>query len=123
AFLDGKETIGTPGGVTTNDRFSNIDLVAGFDGANNNFGELPAATISGFVFHDKNNNGKFDGTDVGLPGEKISLTGIDDLGNVVSKSTTTLADGSYSFIGLRPGNYTVIETQPAKYNDGLDSIG
>jgi hypothetical protein len=39
-FIDGKDTIGTPGGTTTNDMFSNINLPAGFCGMNNNFGEL-----------------------------------------------------------------------------------
>ncbi len=39
-FIDGKDTIGTPGGTTSNDMFSNIKLAAGFNGVNNNFGEL-----------------------------------------------------------------------------------
>jgi hypothetical protein len=39
-FIDGKDTIGTPGGTTANDLFTNIMLPAGFDGINNNFGEL-----------------------------------------------------------------------------------
>ncbi len=38
-FLDGKDTIGTPGGDTGNDIFFNIVLPAAFDGVNNNFGE------------------------------------------------------------------------------------
>ena len=38
-YIDGKDTIGTPGGTTTNDQFSNIVLPAGFDGVQNNFGE------------------------------------------------------------------------------------
>ena len=39
-FTDGKDTIGTPGGTTANDMFSNIVLPAGFSGVNNNFGEM-----------------------------------------------------------------------------------
>ena len=39
-FIDGKDTIGTPGGTTTNDMFSNINLPPGFNGVQNNFGEL-----------------------------------------------------------------------------------
>ena len=38
-FIDGKDTIGSPGGTTSNDMFSNINLVADFNGVNNNFGE------------------------------------------------------------------------------------
>lgn len=39
-FVDGKDTIGTPGGNTSNDMFSNINLPPNFNGVNNNFGEL-----------------------------------------------------------------------------------
>lgn len=53
AYLDGKDTIGTPGGSTGNDRFFNIQLPAGFFGVNNNFGEIlptnstPPVTFTG----------------------------------------------------------------------------
>ncbi len=40
-FRDGKDTIGTPGGATSNDRFSGIVLNQGVNGVENNFGELP----------------------------------------------------------------------------------
>ena len=36
----------------------------------------------------------------------------DDLGNPVTLTTTTAADGTYSFSNLRPGVYKVTETQP-----------
>ncbi len=35
----------------------------------------------------------------------------------------TGADGSYSFTGLAAGNYTITETQPDGFNDGLDFLG
>ncbi|MGA2798652.1 MAG: SdrD B-like domain-containing protein, partial [Thermoguttaceae bacterium] len=40
-YLDGIDTVGTPGGTAGNDVFSNIVLAAGVNGVNNNFGELP----------------------------------------------------------------------------------
>lgn len=43
-YQDGKDTIGTPGGETSNDSFSNIQLPAAFDGVNNDFGELKSST-------------------------------------------------------------------------------
>ena len=53
AFVDGKDTIGTPGGTTTNDRFGGIVLAAGVNGLNNNFGELTTpASLSGIVWRD-----------------------------------------------------------------------
>ncbi len=41
-FRPGKDTIGTPGGDTSQYHFSNIVLSAGFNGEDNNFGHLPA---------------------------------------------------------------------------------
>lgn len=38
-FIDGRDTIGTPGGATQNDRFEQIVLPGGFCGVQNNFGE------------------------------------------------------------------------------------
>ncbi len=78
----------------------------------NNFVEQALASIEGQVLIDNNGDGV---GDVGLGGVDITLQ--DSNGNSVG-STTTAADGSYSFTGLQPGNYTVVETQPA----GLDSV-
>ena len=50
--MDGKDTIGTPGGTTANDVFSNIVLPTDFDGVNNNFGEILASSIGGWNRHD-----------------------------------------------------------------------
>ncbi len=49
-YLDGKDTIGSQGGIMANDNFSNIVLAAGVLGTNNNFGELsPANADLGIV--------------------------------------------------------------------------
>ena len=53
----------------------------------------------------------------------MTLTGVDDRGNAVSQTTTTDDSGAYAFNGLRPGTYAIVETQPAGYTDGIDSIG
>src|SRR5206468_901837 len=108
-WLDGKDTIGTPGGTTGNDVFSNIGLNAGVNGANNNFGELPPASIGGYVYSDLNNDGVKQGTEVGIGGVTVTLTGTDDLGNSLNVTATTAADGSYSFTNLRPGTYALAE--------------
>ncbi|MBI1927242.1 carboxypeptidase regulatory-like domain-containing protein [Candidatus Poribacteria bacterium] len=122
-YLDGKDTIGTPGGTTGNDVFSNIVLGAGVNGVNNNFGELLPASLAGNVYSDANNDGIFQGTESGIANVLVTLTGTDDLGNPVSLTTTTASDGSYSFGNLRPGTYVITETQPAGYLDGKDTIG
>lgn len=43
-YADGQDAIGTPGGTPGNDVFSNIQLPVGFDGINNDFGEIKADT-------------------------------------------------------------------------------
>ncbi len=43
-YADGKDNIGTPGGTPGNDVFHDIHLPAGFDGVNNDFGEIKADT-------------------------------------------------------------------------------
>ena len=47
AFLDGKDTVGSLGGTTTNDTFTNVVVASGDNGVNYNFGELDPASLSG----------------------------------------------------------------------------
>ena len=124
-YLDGIDSIGTQGGTTGNDVLSNIVLPVdtSTNGENNNFGELPAARIAGFVYEDNDNDGVFDTGENGIGGVTITLTGTDDLGNGVLLTTTTTITGFYAFDNLRPGTYTVIETQPSGYLDGRDTAG
>jgi protocatechuate 3,4-dioxygenase beta subunit len=87
-----------------------------------NFGET-VSTLSGYVYVDSNNNGVFDAGESGIGGVTITLTGVDANGNAVTRTTLTQADGSYRFENLLAGTYTIGETQPLIYSDGLESIG
>lgn len=86
---------------------------------------LPAA-VSGFVFRDNCPvNGLLEPTangERGLAGVQITLTGLTAVGTV-TLTTTTDANGAYSFNNLSPGDYTITETQPLNFYDGLDTIG
>jgi hypothetical protein len=90
---------------------------------NNDFGEVLPASVAGFVYVDLNNSGVRVPGDPGLAGVVLTLTGTNDAGSAVSASTRTAADGSYSFAGLRPGSYTITETQPAGFLEGKDTLG
>ena len=123
-YLDGKDTQGTPGtGTAGNDIFSNITLGANVNGTDNNFGELLPSSLAGFVYVDANNNGIKESSEAPIPGTTITLTGTDDLGGSVTQTTTTDNTGAYSFGNLRPGLYTITETQPTGYLDGKDTQG
>jgi protocatechuate 3,4-dioxygenase beta subunit len=123
AYLDGKDALGSLGGQLSNDQIGGIALSQGSSGVNYNFGELTPATVAGYVYMDANNNGAKDPGELGIPGATLALTGTNDLGNSVSQTQTTAADGSYQFKNLRPGTYMVTESQPAGYLDGKDAVG
>lgn len=122
-FLDGKDTIGSLGGTTINDRHSNIPLPQGMDGVNYNFGELLPTGIGGCVYWDANDNGVKENGEQPLSGVKITLTGTDDLGRAVSQTQNTDAEGCYVFTPLRPGRYRLVETQPPGFISGKNSLG
>lgn len=84
---------------------------------------LNSNTLSGRVYEDANNDGAYTVGELPIGGVIITLTGTDHLGDAVNRTAVTLPDGTYQFTGLRPGTYTVRETQPLAYADGLDSAG
>ena len=108
------------------DTISGIVVDPGDTGTGYTFGELPPASLSGSVFEDLNNDGIRDAAEPGIAGVDVTLTGTDDLGNAVSITVQTDANGEYVFDGLRPDDgagYTITETQPAGFLDGIDTAG
>ena len=74
------------------------------------FGNYQPAEIDGSKFEDINRNGARDAGEPTLSGWTITLAGTTGLGAPVTPLTTTTAgDGSYSFVGLAPGQYQVCE--------------
>jgi large repetitive protein len=131
-LLDGIDTAGTPfgGSNATTDVLSSLVIPHGSNpsGTGYNFGELVPSTFSGFVYLDNNDNGVFEPGlgETGVGGVTIALTGRNDLGNPVSLTAVTLANGSYQFTNLRPSNangYTITETPPANLLSGKDTPG
>ena len=64
-------------------------------------GEAPIAGVTVELFADTDGDGQPDGAAIA--------------------STTTGTDGSYSFSGVSPGDYVVVETQPAGFNTVTDA--
>ena len=94
----------TGGGIYT------VNVTAGSTALGNDFDDFQNISISGTKFNDLTGNG-FSGDDTGLGGVTINL--YLNGGNTPVASTTTAADGSYSFTDLGPGSYTVQEAVPA----------
>jgi uncharacterized repeat protein (TIGR01451 family) len=118
-YSDGKDTAGGSGTTAQDDKIVGIVLVANQPSINNNFGEL-GASISGFNYVDDNNDGIKQATETPIAGTLVTLTGT---GLIAPLTTTTLADGSYSFTDLLAGTYTVVMSQPTIYLDGKDTTG
>lgn len=132
-MADGPESLGTVGGAPsgtanpggTNDRFGGLALVSEDVGIDFNFGER-GGQIAGWVYVDTNNDGIRQPTETGIVGVTITLTGRTAGGQAVNATAVTDASGRYVFTGLLPADaagYTLRETQPATYADGLDAVG
>ncbi|PHN00730.1 hypothetical protein CRP01_40730, partial [Flavilitoribacter nigricans DSM 23189 = NBRC 102662] len=91
-------------------------------------GILTGASLGDYVWEDLNGDGIQDADEPGVSGVTVTL--LDGDGATVG-TTTTAADGSYSFTDLEPGNYSVVFSNlPVGYNftdqdaggdDALDS--
>jgi len=81
------------------------------------------ASLSGNVYHDRNDNGAIDAGEEGIGGVQLQLNLLTGNGLVAVGTTTTDANGHYSFTNLVPGTYTVTEVQPAGWTDGKDTAG
>lgn len=101
--LDGISTLDTTGVV----------LGVNQDVVNADFGYRGNGSISGVVYKDNDLSNTNSTGDTMLSGIIISL--YDSNGNVIA-TTTTDANGAYSFANLINGDYKVVETQPSGYS-------
>ncbi len=113
----------TDSDAAANGQTAPVTLADGENNRNVDAGVVQGACIKGFVYVDSNDNGIKEGTEAGIGGVTITLTGTDASNNAVTRSTTTAADGSYEFCGLAPGTYKLTENQPVGYLDGKDTAG
>ncbi|HEX4147174.1 MAG TPA: SdrD B-like domain-containing protein [Pirellulales bacterium] len=95
-------------------------------------GPTPAVTaaaatssLSGYAYVDANQNHAKDPGEPGIPSVVVVLTGTTSASTPVNLSTTTDSTGLYSFANLATGNYTITETQPTNFIEGVndDQVG
>lgn len=116
------QTVGTAVGT---DRLTQIQIPHGDQHAvNYDFAVARPARVSGAVYRDDNDNGRRDTGEPGIAGSTIRLVPINALSPIGPLTTQTLADGAFSFIGLPPGQYDIVQvSQPTGLDDGLDRAG
>jgi len=124
-LLGGRAFVGIIDGITVGSAvglgmISEILMPAGGIGTRYDFCEAAPASLSGYVYHDANDNGRRDTGESPIAGVEIELYGTS--GQPVLR-TRTDAQGRYEFNGLVPGEYQVRQVQPAGYFDGTDSAG
>lgn len=84
------------------------------------------ASLSGFVYIDRDNNGQLAFNNSANPELIISGVTIDLFsGTGTTPIATQLTDaiGRFTFSGLAAGTYRLAQTQPLGYVDGLDTLG
>lgn len=79
-------------------------------------GNVRPAPLSGIVWIDSNANGVRETTEAVRANTTLTLTGTTGMGQSVSRTTVTGADGGYVFEALMPGTYSVSVTVPNGLN-------
>ena len=97
--------------VTANEQFFDVDFGYTHD-------DPTAAAIGDYVWSDGDGDGSQDAGEPGIAGVVVNL--VNESGTTVDQATTA-ADGSYLFVGVVPGNYTVeIDAASLATNGALD---
>ena len=82
-----------------------------------------AGSLAGFVYIDANNNGAKDAAESGIGAIAVTLGGTDDHGAGVSTTGYSNPNGSFSFVQLQPGTYSLKVAPVAGYVDGTLAVG
>ncbi|HEY4309261.1 MAG TPA: Calx-beta domain-containing protein [Pirellulales bacterium] len=80
-------------------------------------------SFSGSTFIDTNNDAIKESGEQILSGVTITMTGTTSTGQAEQLTTTSAADGSFSFSSVPPGTYTVTQTSPSGYLGGSAHAG
>ncbi|MFY8300615.1 SdrD B-like domain-containing protein [Pseudoalteromonas sp. SS15] len=89
-----------------------------------NFAELPRASLAGAVYVDSNEDGVLnDSEQLRVGNVEITLEGTTLEGEAVNLTVRTDEQGEYLFDYLRPGQYSITQTQPSAWLDGEEQLG
>ncbi len=127
-YFDGGQTPGTAGGDASQPNTIRNILLQGRQrqGSHYDFCET-LGELSGYVYHDQNNDGVRDSAEAGIADVAIELLDAD--GRVVrgesgeAVRTWTDATGYYRFLEIPPGSYGLREQQPEAWEDGRETLG
>lgn len=126
-YYDGGERVGTAGGrLVGPDDIVGIQLGHSQHAVNYDFCEHLGVSLSGYVYHDRSNDGSFDrlsqgGNEEGIAQVTLKLLRAD--GTDTGQRAVTDSQGFYEFTNLEPGTYAVMEIHPAGWLDGIDTPG
>ena len=114
----------TRGVVESTNVITTINLDGGENSVQNDFAEAKPVSLSGLVYHDRNNDGIREAGEEGIGGATVQLQLHPASGPAPGViSIITAADGSWVASDLTPGTWDVVELQPTGYIDGLDRAG
>jgi len=124
-WLEGSARPGSIDGVASGvlagpSRIVDIRLEPGDRAVGYDFCEWRPASISGYAYEDRRDDGKRDPSDPPLSQVRIVLR---DASGQALAETRTDARGFYRFDRLMPGRYQVEESTPEGYQDGKDQVG
>jgi protocatechuate 3,4-dioxygenase beta subunit len=112
------------GSTLGTDIITGITLVGGEDSVHNDFGEALPASISGYVYHDANDDGVFDHTEEGIEGAVVRVQYLPATGLLPPPIEVVTQVGGFWWVsGLMPGQYRITEVTPVGYLDGKDTPG
>ncbi|MEX1040713.1 MAG: SdrD B-like domain-containing protein [Pirellulaceae bacterium] len=113
------------GSVIDVDTLGSISIELGGTAAvDYDFAEALPAAVSGYVYHDRDNDGVKDSGEEGIGGVQMRVEGTDHLGQTHTFFVTTDANGFYKVEDMPPGTYNVFEVnQPNGFVDGLETAG
>jgi hypothetical protein len=119
-FVTEVANVGSVGGTVAVGSTTAIALNSNTAATGYNFGQFKVSSIAGTVYNDKNFDDALNCSDVGIAGVNVYL---ETMSGAVVASTTSGSNGAYSFSGVAPGTYQIVESKPSGYTLEKGNVG